>query len=76
MSGLDRETDLMRISSTPDPRPSPREDAITPCGRCRQLLHEHGGPRLLVDGEGGPVPLGELLPGAFGPDDLGTRAGR
>lgn len=49
---------------------------LAPCGRCRQLLHEHGGPRLLVDGEGGPVPLGELLPAAFGPGDLGTRAGR
>lgn len=50
--------------------------ALTPCGRCRQLLHEHGGPGLLLDGEDGPVTLGELLPGAFGPDDLGTRAGR
>ncbi len=49
---------------------------LTPCGRCRQLLHEHGGPGLLLDGEDGPVPLGDLLPGAFGPGDLGTRAGR
>ncbi|MFD4292936.1 cytidine deaminase [Rhodococcus sp. NPDC058505] len=43
---------------------------LTPCGRCRQLLHEHGGPGLLVDGEAGPVPLSSLLPAAFGPADL------
>ena len=51
---------------------------LTPCGRCRQLLHEHGGPALAVDAGPGrePVPLGDLLPGAFGPGDLGTRAGR
>jgi cytidine deaminase len=49
---------------------------LAPCGRCRQLLYEHGGAGLLVDGPDGPVPLGELLPGAFGPDDLETRAGR
>ena len=39
---------------------------LLPCGRCRQVLFEHGGPGLLVDGR----PLGELLPDAFGPDDL------
>ncbi|MDT8342661.1 MAG: cytidine deaminase [Longimicrobiales bacterium] len=36
-----------------------------PCGRCRQLLVEHGGPDCLVDGDGGPRPVSELLPGAF-----------
>ena len=48
---------------------------ITPCGRCRQLLFEHGGNELQIDaGEGkNPLLLGELLPGAFGPDDLGVR---
>ncbi len=48
---------------------------LTPCGRCRQLLFEHGGNDLLVDaGEGAaPLALRELLPGAFGPDDLGAR---
>jgi len=48
---------------------------IAPCGRCRQLLFEHGGNELLVDaGERTPARrLGELLPGAFGPDELGTR---
>lgn len=48
---------------------------LAPCGRCRQLLFEHGGPGLLLDGEDGPVRMDALLPGAFGPDDLGTRAG-
>jgi cytidine deaminase len=48
---------------------------IAPCGRCRQLLFEHGGNELLVDaGENvAPTTLGALLPGAFGPDDLGVR---
>jgi cytidine deaminase len=39
---------------------------LTPCGRCRQLLYEAGGRALLVDEQ----PILELLPGAFGPDDL------
>jgi cytidine deaminase len=44
--------------------------ALMPCGRCRQLLLEHGGPDLLIDHPLGPRPLAELLPDAFGPDDL------
>jgi cytidine deaminase len=43
---------------------------ISPCGRCRQLLWEHGGPDCLVDLAGGPRSMRELLPEAFGPDDL------
>ncbi|CAM3052196.1 cytidine deaminase [Skermania piniformis] len=43
---------------------------LTPCGRCRQVLLEHGGPELLVDHRPGPVELRRLLPAAFGPDDL------
>ncbi len=39
---------------------------LAPCGRCRQLLYEAGGPQLLVDEQ----PILDLLPGAFGPDDL------
>ena len=46
---------------------------LAPCGRCRQLLYEFGGPTLLVDGPDGPVPLSELLPWAFGPDDIPAR---
>ena len=41
-----------------------------PCGRCRQLLWEHGGPDLLVDTEDGPEPMSAILPRAFGPADL------
>ena len=43
---------------------------LMPCGRCRQVLLEHGGRELLVDHPGGPRMLAELLPDAFGPDDL------
>jgi cytidine deaminase len=43
---------------------------LMPCGRCRQVLLEHGGPQLLVAHPDGPRPLGELLPDPFGPDDL------
>jgi cytidine deaminase len=35
---------------------------VTPCGRCRQLLHEAGGPDLLVDSFDGPRRLDQLLP--------------
>jgi cytidine deaminase len=42
----------------------------SPCGRCRQLLHEAGGPALLVETRNGIVPLETLLPGAFGPEWL------
>jgi cytidine deaminase len=43
---------------------------LMPCGRCRQVLLEHGGAEMLVDHPSGPRPLGDLLPDAFGPDDL------
>ncbi len=46
---------------------------LTPCGRCRQVLWEHGGPDLLVDHSAGPRRLGDLLPDAFGPDALPLR---
>lgn len=46
---------------------------LMPCGRCRQLLLEHGGPGLLIDHPAGPRRLGDLLPDAFGPDDLGVQ---
>ncbi len=42
----------------------------TPCGRCRQLLVEHGGPECLVDGDGTPRTMDELLPGSFTVDRL------
>ncbi|MET9291268.1 cytidine deaminase [Streptomyces sp. NPDC003077] len=43
---------------------------LVPCGRCRQLLYEHGGPDLPVDTAKGIRPLSDLLPDAFGPDHL------
>ncbi|PSL03219.1 cytidine deaminase [Haloactinopolyspora alba] len=43
---------------------------VMPCGRCRQLLWEHGGPTLLVETPHGVLTMDEVLPQAFGPDDL------
>jgi cytidine deaminase len=45
-------------------------DLLMPCGRCRQLLWEHGGAGLLVDTPRGVLPMTAVLPDAFGPDDL------
>lgn len=45
-------------------------DLIVPCGRCRQLLFEHGGAELLVNMPRGVTPMGEVLPDAFGASDL------
>ena len=39
---------------------------LMPCGRCRQVLYELGGPACLVDAPGGARPLADLLPDAFG----------
>lgn len=44
--------------------------ALLPCGRCRQVLLEHGGPELLIDHPAGPRRLAELLPDPFSVDDL------
>jgi cytidine deaminase len=41
---------------------------LMPCGRCRQVLLEHGGPDLLIDHPDAPRRLGDLLPDPFGPD--------
>jgi cytidine deaminase len=38
---------------------------VMPCGRCRQLLWEHGSPDTLVDGDGTIRRLDAVLPGAF-----------
>lgn len=43
---------------------------LAPCGRCRQLLREHGGRDLQVLRPGGVRTLDELLPESFGPEDL------
>jgi cytidine deaminase len=47
---------------------------LMPCGRCRQVLFEHGGADLVVATDDGPVPMSELLPRAFGPDNLTAHA--
>ncbi|MEV7005665.1 cytidine deaminase [Streptosporangium sp. NPDC051022] len=47
-----------------------RGELLMPCGRCRQLLFEFGGPDLLVETVDGPRPMTEILPYAFGPHDL------
>ena len=49
-------------------------NVLMPCGRCRQLLWEHGGARLLVETVHGVKPMTEVLPDAFGPADLEERA--
>ncbi|WP_156252313.1 cytidine deaminase [Pseudactinotalea terrae] len=43
---------------------------LMPCGRCRQLLWEHGGPELIVDTVSGLKPMTEVLPDAFGQTQL------
>lgn len=43
---------------------------LMPCGRCRQLLWEHGGPDCLVDARPAPLRMADLLPHAFHQDDL------
>ena len=51
-------------------------DVLMPCGRCRQLLWEHGGPDLLVDTPEGIRTMAEVLPMAFGPEHLRRSAYR
>lgn len=46
---------------------------LMPCGRCRQLLWEHGGPNCLVQTQSGIQPMSDVLPSAF---DAGDLAGR
>jgi cytidine deaminase len=43
---------------------------LSPCGRCRQLIFEHGGPNCLLMTPSGAVPMSDILPWAFGPDHL------
>ncbi|WP_029068634.1 cytidine deaminase [Jonesia quinghaiensis] len=45
-------------------------DVIMPCGRCRQLLWEHGGADLVLSTVSGYKTMSEVLPDAFGPSDL------
>jgi len=43
---------------------------LSPCGRCRQLLFEHGGNEMLFMTPEGPKSMSHMLPWAFGPEDL------
>ena len=45
-------------------------EPLVPCGRCRQLLFEHGGPDLLVETPRGILAVRQILPDALGPQDL------
>jgi cytidine deaminase len=45
-------------------------ELLMPCGRCRQIIYEFGGPDCLMDTPDGPAPMSEVLPHAFGPSDL------
>jgi cytidine deaminase len=48
-------------------------NALMPCGRCRQLLQEHGGSTLQMATNEGIKTLGDLLPWAFGPEEIHDR---
>ena len=45
-------------------------ELLMPCGRCRQVIYEFGGPELLVDTPAGPPTMTGVLPDAFGPEHL------
>lgn len=51
-------------------------DPLMPCGRCRQLLYEHGGPDLQVMTPKGVQTMAQILPQAFGPWNLTHTAER
>ncbi|HEX6969765.1 MAG TPA: cytidine deaminase [Micromonosporaceae bacterium] len=48
---------------------------VMPCGRCRQLLWEHGGPDCLVEAVPAPLRMAQLLPYAFDATALDTVVG-
>lgn len=45
-------------------------EVIMPCGRCRQLLVEHGGSTLRLLTPAGEQTMQQVLPQAFGAEDL------
>lgn len=49
-----------------------RNEIITPCGRCRQLLSEHSTDQTILMMPSGPSSMSDILPGAFGSDNLNT----
>ncbi len=53
---------------------TPTKTATAPCGACRQVIYEFGPDARVISFCAGreqiDVPIGALLPGAFGPADL------
>jgi len=45
-------------------------EPVVPCGRCRQVLYEHGGPDMLLAMPAGIMPMSDVLPYGFGQNDL------
>jgi len=45
-------------------------ELTVPCGRCRQLLWEHGGPDMQIEMPVGVMLFSDVLPYGFGPEDL------
>lgn len=61
-------TEIWVLADAPEP--------VSPCGGCRQKLAEFAGPEVTVvlagpAGERARTTLGALLPGAFGPRQMG-----
>jgi cytidine deaminase len=48
-------------------------NVLMPCGRCRQVIWEHAAPDMVLLTVRGLRPMSEVLPDAFGPEDLATR---
>lgn len=46
------------------------EEIIMPCGRCRQLLHEHAAEGMLIETPKGIATMNDILPLAFGKEDM------
>ena len=47
-----------------------RGEPLMPCGRCRQLLWENGGPECMLMTPQGVMSMTEVLPLAFGREDI------
>lgn len=45
-------------------------EPLMPCGRCRQLLYEHAAEGMLLQTTVGIKTIRDVLPEAFGPEDL------
>jgi cytidine deaminase len=69
MVGTDIEDRKIRLVAVVSPDTAP----CFPCGACRQVLHEFGCQEVVVLGASGEYeryPFSEILPHAFGPEDL------